>query len=155
MFQLFEYLLDRLSMAELELFLVQAWIIWNQRNIVIHGGKLKEPSCEGVNVIFDSILCFSIFFFFINLFTFFFSSPLSCHVLCQGKDWIQCSIALDPSGWCYIICCIIYIYVWMIIQSCETTWIYSSCRTYKGLVIHVNSTKSNKMKILYLFDKSI
>ena len=31
-------------MAELELFLVQAWIIWNQRNIVIHGGKLKEPS---------------------------------------------------------------------------------------------------------------
>ena len=98
MFQLFEYLLDRLSMAELELFLVQAWIIWNQRNIVIHGGKLKEPSCEGVNVIFDSILCFSNFFFFINLFTFFFSSPLSCHVLCQGKDWIQCSIALDPFG---------------------------------------------------------
>ena len=44
MFQLFEYLLDRLSMAELELFLVQAWIIWNQMNIVIHGGKLKEPS---------------------------------------------------------------------------------------------------------------
>ena len=27
--------------------------------------------------------------------------------------------------------------------------------TYEGLVIHVNSTKSNKMKILYLFDKSI
>ena len=82
MFQLFEYLLDRLSMAELELFLVQAWIIWNQRNIVIHGGKLKEPGCEGVNVIFDSILCFS-FYLFINLFTFFFSfsTLLSCVVL--------------------------------------------------------------------------
>lgn len=63
MFQLFEYLLDRLSIAKLELFLVQAWIIWNQRNIVIHGGKLKEPSCERVNVTFDSILCFSFFFF--------------------------------------------------------------------------------------------
>lgn len=31
-------------MAKLESLLVQAWIIWNQRNIVIHGGKLKEPS---------------------------------------------------------------------------------------------------------------
>ena len=33
-----------MSTTEFELFLVQAWFIWNQRNIVIHGeGELKEP----------------------------------------------------------------------------------------------------------------
>ena len=37
-----EELLDRLD--EFELFLVQAWLIWNQRNLIIHGGKLKEPT---------------------------------------------------------------------------------------------------------------
>ena len=36
----FECLLSRL--LKLELFLVQAWIIWNQRNAVVHGGQLKE-----------------------------------------------------------------------------------------------------------------
>ena len=25
------------------MFLVQAWLIWNQRNIVVYGGKLLEP----------------------------------------------------------------------------------------------------------------
>ena len=40
---LFEALLDRLQKEELELFLVQAWLIWNQRNTVIHGGQLREP----------------------------------------------------------------------------------------------------------------
>ena len=30
-------------MTELELFLVQAWIIWNQRNMVVHGGQMKDP----------------------------------------------------------------------------------------------------------------
>ena len=43
MVQLFQYLLDRLDIEEVELFLVQAWIIWNQRNTVLHGGKLKDP----------------------------------------------------------------------------------------------------------------
>ncbi|KAL0007404.1 hypothetical protein SO802_008906 [Lithocarpus litseifolius] len=33
----------RLPREELEHFLVQAWMIWNQRNAVIHGGQLKEP----------------------------------------------------------------------------------------------------------------
>ena len=35
---LFEYVLDRFSIAEMEVFLVQAWFIWNQRNAIIHGG---------------------------------------------------------------------------------------------------------------------
>ena len=26
------------------LFLVQAWIIWNQRNKVLHGGKIQDPN---------------------------------------------------------------------------------------------------------------
>ena len=29
---------------EMDLFWAQAWIIWNQRNCVVHGGKLKDPS---------------------------------------------------------------------------------------------------------------
>ena len=41
--QLFEALADRLSTTELELFLVQVWIIWNQRNVVVHGGQMKDP----------------------------------------------------------------------------------------------------------------
>nr|POE58833.1 hypothetical protein CFP56_01618 [Quercus suber] len=40
---LFESLMDRLQKEELELFLVQAWQILNQRNAVIHGGHLREP----------------------------------------------------------------------------------------------------------------
>ncbi|XP_075669870.1 uncharacterized protein LOC142639598 [Castanea sativa] len=40
--QLFEDLLERLSTGKFELFLVQAWIIWNQRNTVVHGGQLKD-----------------------------------------------------------------------------------------------------------------
>ena len=39
--QLFENLLERLSTGEFELFLVQAWIIWNQRNTLVHGGQLR------------------------------------------------------------------------------------------------------------------
>ena len=38
--QLMELLIDHLSTNELVLFLVQAWIIWNQRNGIIHGKKL-------------------------------------------------------------------------------------------------------------------
>lgn len=41
--QLFADLLKRLFTDEFELFLVLAWFIWNQRNLVIHGGKLKDP----------------------------------------------------------------------------------------------------------------
>ena len=42
---LLEYLLDRLDRTEVELWLVQAWLIWNQWNRVVHGGKLIEPGC--------------------------------------------------------------------------------------------------------------
>ena len=42
--QLFEELLNCLSMEDFELFLVQAWLIWNQRNTIIHGGKFQEPT---------------------------------------------------------------------------------------------------------------
>ncbi|XP_023898690.1 uncharacterized protein LOC112010575 [Quercus suber] len=41
--QLFEALVDRLSTTEMELFLVQAWLIWNQRNVMVHGGQMKNP----------------------------------------------------------------------------------------------------------------
>ena len=40
---LFESLMERLSKAELEFFLVQALLIWNQRKAVIRGGQLREP----------------------------------------------------------------------------------------------------------------
>ena len=40
--QLFESLLDQLSASEFELFLAQTWLIWDQRNTIIYGGKLKE-----------------------------------------------------------------------------------------------------------------
>ena len=41
--QLFEELLVRLEVEELELFIVQAWFIWNQRNSITHGGVLQAP----------------------------------------------------------------------------------------------------------------
>ena len=40
MLQLVEDLMDRLTMDEFELFLVQCWIIWNQRNSILHGGTI-------------------------------------------------------------------------------------------------------------------
>ena len=40
-FQIFENLLERLSTAEFELFLIRAWFIWNQRNAVVHGEQIK------------------------------------------------------------------------------------------------------------------
>ena len=42
--QLMEDLLERLMSNEIDLFWAQAWIIWNQRNCVVHGGKLKDPN---------------------------------------------------------------------------------------------------------------
>ena len=36
-------LLNRLTKSEFELFLVQAWFIWNQRNTVLHGGSFEDP----------------------------------------------------------------------------------------------------------------
>ena len=41
--QLMELLIDRLSTEEMELFLVQAWIIWNQRNGIMHGKQIQPP----------------------------------------------------------------------------------------------------------------
>lgn len=35
--------MDSLPKSELELFVTQAWIIWNQRNTMVHGGNMKEP----------------------------------------------------------------------------------------------------------------
>ena len=46
-FQIFENLLERLSTIEFELFLIQAWFIWNQRNAVVHGEQIKDP--RGLN----------------------------------------------------------------------------------------------------------
>ena len=42
--QLIEELMDKLAVEELELFLVQCWVRWSQRNSVIHGGIFQEPS---------------------------------------------------------------------------------------------------------------
>lgn len=41
---LFEELLLRLNREEFELFLVQAWFIWSQRNRIAHGGSLQAPA---------------------------------------------------------------------------------------------------------------
>ena len=42
--QLFEDMMDRLSTEEFELFLVQGWVIWNQRNSILHGGHIQDPA---------------------------------------------------------------------------------------------------------------
>lgn len=41
--QLMEDIIARLSTDELELFLVQAWFIWHQRNAMIHGKHIQAP----------------------------------------------------------------------------------------------------------------
>ena len=41
MIQLWDELTARLTAEELELFLVQAWIIWSQRNAIIHGKQMQ------------------------------------------------------------------------------------------------------------------
>ena len=35
--------MNRLDAAGLELFVVQAWTVWNQRNAMVHGGQIKNP----------------------------------------------------------------------------------------------------------------
>ena len=40
---LFETLFDRLESPEVELFFVQAWFIWSQRNTVLYGGSFRDP----------------------------------------------------------------------------------------------------------------
>ena len=42
--QLMEYLLDRIELQELEVVLVQAWLIWNQRSRFVHRGKFHDSS---------------------------------------------------------------------------------------------------------------
>lgn len=42
--QLVEELLKKLTTEELELFFVQAWLIWSQRNTIIHGGSMQDPT---------------------------------------------------------------------------------------------------------------
>ena len=44
MVQLMEYLLVRFESLDMEVVLVQAWLIWNQRNRVVHGGKFHDSS---------------------------------------------------------------------------------------------------------------
>ena len=43
MLQLMEYLIDRLMSEEVELFWIQSWLDWNQRNRVVYGGNLMDP----------------------------------------------------------------------------------------------------------------
>ena len=40
--QLMDYLIVRLTKEELELFWIQAWLTWNQRNRVMYGGNLMD-----------------------------------------------------------------------------------------------------------------
>ncbi|XP_075640306.1 uncharacterized protein LOC142612059 [Castanea sativa] len=42
--QLIEDLMGRLIVDDMELFFVQCWVIWNQRNLVLHGGSIQDPS---------------------------------------------------------------------------------------------------------------
>ena len=42
--QLVEDMIRKLPGEEVELFLVQAWTIWTQRNVATNGGTLQDPS---------------------------------------------------------------------------------------------------------------
>ena len=42
--QLMVDLLERLTSNEMDLLQAQAWFIWNQRNCVVHGGRMKDLS---------------------------------------------------------------------------------------------------------------
>ena len=45
--QLIEKLLNKLPLEEFEIFLVQTWLIWSQRNAITHGGTMQDPSRLG------------------------------------------------------------------------------------------------------------
>ena len=42
--QLVEDMIRKLPVEEVELFLVQAWMIWTQRNVATNGGTVQDPS---------------------------------------------------------------------------------------------------------------
>uniref|UniRef100_A0A7N2R7L0 RNase H type-1 domain-containing protein n=1 Tax=Quercus lobata TaxID=97700 RepID=A0A7N2R7L0_QUELO len=42
MLHFLECLMERLKLEELELFLVQAWFVWHQRNCVVHGERVQD-----------------------------------------------------------------------------------------------------------------
>ena len=42
--QLLEMLFYRLPLEEVELFVVQAWLLWTQRNKVKTGGMIQDPN---------------------------------------------------------------------------------------------------------------
>ena len=44
MLHLMEEFMECLTLEEFELFWTQVWIVWNQRNNLLHGGKMKIPS---------------------------------------------------------------------------------------------------------------
>ena len=44
---LFEELRQKLSVEVFELFVVQLWLIWSQRNAIIHGGVMQDPTKLG------------------------------------------------------------------------------------------------------------
>jgi len=41
--QLFDALMNRLDAAGMELFIVQAWTVWNRTNMMVHGEQMKDP----------------------------------------------------------------------------------------------------------------
>ena len=41
--QLFQVMMAKLSMEELEIFLVQSWLIWHRRNTVLYGSNRQHP----------------------------------------------------------------------------------------------------------------
>lgn len=43
-FQLVEDLMNQLQVEDLESFFVQCWVLWNQRNLVVHGGSIQDPA---------------------------------------------------------------------------------------------------------------
>ena len=44
MVKLFEWLVDWLAEEDMKLFLVQCRVLWNQRNAILHGGTIQDPS---------------------------------------------------------------------------------------------------------------
>ena len=45
--KLFEWLVDRLVEEDMELFLVQCLVLWNQRNAILHGDTISGSIWHG------------------------------------------------------------------------------------------------------------